>query len=123
MRVRSVLVFLAFVVLGAPIARADMAADAEKLIGLLEKLAKTVEAAKGNCDKMAKNITKFVDANSAAMKELGAKLDKLTPEEKETLKKNYGERINAVQARIANAAVACKDHPKAQEAFKKLIAK
>jgi hypothetical protein len=114
--------FVAALMFAAP-AFADTAGDAEKLVSLMEKLGTTVEGAKGDCDKMAKAVSKFADANAKTIQDLAAKLDKISAEGKEAMKKKYADRVGAAQKKIGEGAQKCMGNKSAEEAFKKLLAK
>lgn len=92
----------------------------ESYVSLLEKLAATVQADKGDCTKMSTDLDAFLKAHKdeiAADKKAGASR---TPEERREFMEKYGARLRAAQMKLRDGLGSCATDPRikaAVEAF------
>ena len=98
-------------------APATAANDGERVAQLDEQLAATVDADKGNCDKMATDIKAFADKNGAEMQRLRQEGMKRSPDQRAEFQKKYGARIQVATARMNGGIPACIQNPKVKAAL------
>ena len=98
---------------------ADPTADEEAGLKVTEQLADVLDANKGDCAKLATELTKFYEANKDAVEKGKKFASSLTPESAAAFQLKYAERIAAYAPKMA-AAAKCATDPAFAEAMKAL---
>jgi hypothetical protein len=125
MKVRKVL-FCGALVFAAACSKGSDSPEAlmEKSVAMMEEMAKVVEGAGDDCDKMAsgvESIAKKYEGDLAKIKKLGeeAKKDKAKAEEFKKMGEKYKDRMEKAMPAMMGM-MKCADHPKMKELQSKL---
>lgn len=112
----SALLVASLFVLGAMACGSSNDDKAEKSVKAMEDMANIADKNKDNCDKMAEEMTKYVDSNKAVFE--AAKGMKGSEEENKKMMEKYGKRIEGAMQKMMGPMMSC---PKAAEAMQKAM--
>jgi hypothetical protein len=104
----------------APEAAAEMTREevGEKAVAIFTKMADSVKAANGDCDKIATEITAIITEAKPVM-EAGNKLDK-DPENKKWFDEKYGKQLEGIMTGMMGGLGGCMEHEGVMKAFEGL---
>jgi hypothetical protein len=104
----------------------ELSAEDKKALDRMEQLAsemlKAVEKAGSDCDKMAANLNKFVDAHGAELKKLSKGFESAPEGKKAKLDEEMQTRMKGKSDAVLPQLMACKSHAGVGKVFERLDA-
>ena len=92
----------------------------EDALSMMESIAKTAEAHRGNCDLQALELGKLLGANGSRIEKLSSIRTDKSQKERSALEEKFGPRRALVTVRTINALAGCADHPALAKALQGL---
>jgi hypothetical protein len=100
--------------------RAHAADPGEEHVKLFEQFSDLVDKDKGDCDKMATDLNKFLDDHQAELKAQKEKGAQLSPEQRQASMEKYKDRFQAGMQKMRGGMMACHQNPNVQAAMKRM---
>jgi len=93
---------------------------AEEFIKLFEQVADTVDKNKGDCKKMASEVSALLEKSKKLIEEAKAMKGKMKPEDNKKFEEKFKPRMQAAMKKMMPAMMKCATNKDFQQAMKKL---